>query len=134
MKQGTKIALGAAALLIAAPIALSSIGTFNSVATAPGRVVSKTMQTDNIIDSYEAFFAKKAQYDARVSQISTHKTLLSEDVDPAEASRLRIELAAMRASCRDLANGYNADVGKVNKGLFRDSKLPEALEVSACEA
>lgn len=134
MKDGYKIALAAAGLLFAVPVGLSLIGGAASVASAPGRVVSKTMQTDNIIGSYESFFNRKAAFDARVAQIDEHVGLMKENTDPAETSRLRIELAGMRQSCRELATTYNADAAKMNKSLFRDGKLPATLSETDCNA
>lgn len=126
------VAIGVAALIVI-PVGLNAIGVFNTVATAPGRVINKTLQTNNIIFNYERFFDVKANYDARVAQINEQKPLLDAEKDPAERSRLRIELSAMKQSCRELANGYNADAQKLNRSLFRDNKLPEQLDVTACE-
>lgn len=126
------VAIGVAALIVI-PVGLNAIGVFNTVATAPGRVINKTLQTNNIIFNYERFFDVKANYDARVAQINEQKPLLEAEKDPAEKSRLRIELSAMKQSCRELANGYNADAQKLNRSLFRDNKLPEQLDVTACE-
>jgi hypothetical protein len=126
------VAIGVAAL-IAIPVGLNAIGVFNTVATAPGRVINKTLQTDNIIFNYERFFDVNANYTARVAQITEYKPVLAGETDPAEKSRLRTELSAMKQSCRELANGYNADAQKLNRSLFRDNKLPEQLDVTACE-
>lgn len=126
------VAIGVAAL-IAIPVGLNAIGVFNTVATAPGRVINKTLQTDNIIFNYERFFDVNANYTARVAQIDEYKPVLAGETDPAEKARLRTELSAMKQSCRELANGYNADAQKLNRSLFRDSKLPEQLDVTACE-
>lgn len=126
------VAIGVAAL-IAIPVGLNAIGVFNTVATAPGRVINKTLQTDNIIFNYERFFDVNAQYTSRVAQINEYKPVLAGEADPAEKARLRTELSAMKQSCRELANGYNADAQKLNRSLFRDNKLPEQLDVTACE-
>lgn len=134
MTSGWKIGVAAAALLIAVPLGYSVINTATTVATAPGRVVTKTMQTDNIISTYEGFFAHKAAYDGRLGQIKTHTKLIEANADPAEASRLRIELAAMQQSCREMAIKYNADAAMMNKSLFRDGKLPSTLSELECDA
>lgn len=126
------VAIGVAALIVI-PVGLSAIGTFNTVATAPGRVINKTLQTDNIIFNYERFFDVNANYESRVSQIKEHKSLLAETSDSAEKTNLRIELSAMKQSCRELANGYNADSRKLNRGLFKDRNLPYELDVTVCE-
>jgi len=120
-------------LLIAVPVGLNAIGVFNSVATAPGRVINKTLETNNIIFNYERFFNVNANYKSRVAQIEEYRPLIAGETDPAEKARLRTELSAMKQSCRELANGYNADAGKMNRSLFRDRDLPEQLDVAACE-
>lgn len=132
MKTEIKIGLAVAALSFAVPVGCSLIGGAASVATAPGRVVSKTMQTDNIIGNYEAFFNRKAQYDTRIAQIGTQVVAVADNEDPAEASRLRVELAAMRQSCRTLAAQYNADSAKLNRSVFKSNDLPATLSESAC--
>lgn len=134
MHTNVKIGLAVAALLIGLPIGCSLINATNAVATAPGRVVTKTMQTDNIIDSYATFFDTKASYDARLGQIADHKALIAGNSDPSEASRLRIELAAMRQSCRELAAGYNADAGRADKKIFQSRDLPATLSEETCNA
>lgn len=120
-------------LLIAVPVGLNLIGTFNTVATAPGRAINKTLETNNIIFNYERFFNVNANYKSRVAQIEEYRPLIAGETDPAEKARLRTELSAMKQSCRELANGYNADAGKMNRSLFRDRDLPEQLDVAACE-
>lgn len=120
-------------LLIAVPVGLNAIGVFNSVATAPGRVINKTLETNNIIFNYERFFNVNANYKSRVAQIEEYRPLIAGETDPSEKARLRTELSAMKQSCRELANGYNADAGKMNRSLFRDRDLPEQLDVAACE-
>ena len=134
MNSKVKIGLAVAGLLIGVPVAISAIGSFNSVATAPGRVVQETMKTSNIIDTYEGFFVRKGQYDTRLGQIADHKKLVEANTDPAEAARLRVELSAIRQSCRDLAVIYNANASMANKELFRSDELPAELSEAACDA
>lgn len=128
-----KYILGGIGLLIAVPVGLNMIGVFNTVATAPGRVINKTLETNNIIFNYERFFNVNANYQSRVAQIKEYRPLIDGETDPAEKARLRTELSAMKQSCRELANGYNADAGKLNRSLFRDRDLPEQLNVAVCE-
>lgn len=47
--------LGGFGALFAIGLAFNALNTASSVATAPGRVVQQTMQTDNIINNYEWF-------------------------------------------------------------------------------
>lgn len=111
-----------------------AIGVIGTVATAPGSVINKTLQTDNIIHNYEWFFDVNAQFNARRGQIATHSKMLAAEKDAAERSRLNIELAAMRQSCRDLATKYTANSDKANRSLFKSRGLPETLSINDCEA
>jgi hypothetical protein len=126
------VAVGAL-ILVAVPVGCTYLGVFNTAATAPGRVINKTLETNNIVFNYERFFDVNANYESRVSQIKEHKALLAETTDPTEKTNLRIELSGMKQSCRELANGYNADSKKLNRGLFKDRNLPYELDVTVCE-
>lgn len=130
MKWGA-FALAAGFLLFGALHVLGVIGT---AATAPGRVVSKTLGTDNIISSYEWFYDTNAQFDSRRGQVKAHAELAKVEQDPKERARLNIELGAMRQSCRDMATKYNANSEKANKAIFKSRGLPETLSLNDCEA
>jgi hypothetical protein len=114
--------------------ALHVLGVIGTAATAPGRVVNKTLGTDNIISSYEWFYDTNAQFDSRRGQIKTHAALVKAEEDPKERARLNIELGAMRQSCRDMATKYNANSEKANKSIFKSRGLPETLQLNDCEA
>ena len=119
--------------LLLLPIAFGAYSTFTSVATAPSRVVNKTLQTDNIIFNYERFFDVNANFTSRVAQVKQYKEFLATETDPSEKIRLRTEMAAMQQSCRELATKYNADSQKMNRSLFKDKDLPYTLNISECE-
>jgi hypothetical protein len=118
-------------LFVGVPVGCAVVSMTNSVATAPARVVTKTLETDNIIYNYEYFFNVNSQYNSRVAQIKSWE--VETDADPAERQRLRVEVSAMRQSCRELANNYNANSGKMNRAIFRDHNLPQTLDASLCE-
>lgn len=120
------IALGALAVVG------NLVGTAASVATAPGRVITRTLGTDNIIASYERFRDLNTTFQARAAQVRQYKDLVSSEADPAEKRRLRIDVAAVQQSCRDIAAKYNADSAKMNKAIFRHD-APETLDASLCE-
>lgn len=117
------------ALLASALISLAAC----EVATAPGRVVNKTFETDNIITSYEWFYDTNAKYEARVAQVREYVEYLKAETDPKEKVRLRTDVAAVRASCRDLVTKYNANSEKANKSLFKSNNLPQTLSIQPCE-
>jgi len=108
--------------------------TATTVATAPGKVVQKTFQADNIITNYEWYYDTHAAYEARLGQITDHSSYLEAEEDRIEIQRLRIELTAMRQSCRDLATKYNANSQKVNKSIFKGGAVPETIEKEKCNA
>ncbi len=129
-----KWGLFAIAILAVLGAVLSLTGVLGTVATAPGRVVNRTLETGNILGSYEYFFDTNAQYVSRVHQIKGHRQLLAGETDPKEHIRLNIELAAMQQSCRDLVTRYDANSAKANKSLFKSHSLPETLDISTCES
>ena len=107
--------------------------TATKVATAPGRVVQKTFETDNIIHSYEWFYDVNASYQARTNQIEQFKNLFESEPDPKEKRTLRIELTAIQQTCRELATEYNANSEKINKSIFKGWSLPDTLSITSCE-
>lgn len=110
----------------------SLFGLFTTVATAPGRVITKTLQTDNIIQSYEWFYDVDAAYKARHGQVVQYKSIYQSETDKDEKYRIRTELAAMQQTCRDLATKYNANSEKMNKSIFKGWALPDTLSQSNC--
>lgn len=126
------------AVLLIGPAACGIYSTFSattgSVTSAPGRVIRRTLQTDNIIQNYEAFFDRKAAYDARLAQVNEQESYLKSETDPDEKIRLRTELSAMRMSCREIATSYNADSEKQNRSLFKSRGLPPTLSLEDCNA
>lgn len=128
----------AGALLLIGPAACGIYSTFSSttgsVTSAPGRVISRTLQTDNILQNYEAFFDRNAAYMARLAQVKEQETYLAKETDPDERVRLRTELSTMRMSCREIATSYNADSEKQNRSLFKSRGLPPTLSMENCDA
>lgn len=124
---------GSIALLIALPVACGIYSTFATVATAPSRVINKTLETNNILTNYELFHDESKQFEARVSQIAEQRGFFDKETDPAERSRLRMEMAAQQQSCRELVADYNANSLKLNRQLFKDRGLPPVLDASRCE-
>lgn len=121
-------------LALVAFLALHVLGVFSSVATAPGRVVGRTLETDNIITKYEWFHDANGTYKARVAQIIAKKRDVSDPTnDQSEKYRLRVELGAMQQSCRDIAQRYNANATKTNQSIFMGRDAPTQLNPSACE-
>jgi hypothetical protein len=116
-----------------AVILFGGVGWTINIASQPARIVSKTLDADNVINNYEWFHDANANYVTRSAQVSQFKKLLAAETDAVEKTRLRIDMAAMQSSCRDLANKYNANSAKANRGIFRGTSLPENLNSGACE-
>jgi hypothetical protein len=137
MSSGVKLflaVLGWVFILAVVYVSAQFMFTAAQVATAPGRVISKTLDTDNIIHNYEWFHDAHGQYKTRVAQLSSHReAYLATAGDQAERNRLRVEVFAVQQSCRDLANRYNANATKTNRSIFMGREAPESLDASKCE-
>ncbi len=132
MGWGKLLALGLA-LVLGLTVLGSALGVFSSVVTAPARVIGQTLQTDNIIQSYEWFFDTNAAYISRRKQVSDFTTFMADKENNAQEKRmLRIELSAVKQSCRDLVTKYNANSEKMNKTIFKDWSLPNTLDLATC--
>jgi hypothetical protein len=130
MRNMLRIALvGLAALSVAA------CDVAGNVVSAPGRVANRTLETGNIIFNYEYFFDTNAAFQGRVAQVNQYREFFQTETDPAEKNRLRTEFAAVQQSCRELANKYNANATKINRGIFKDPRgvLPTSLDAALCE-
>lgn len=114
-------------------VLLGGLGWVVNIASQPARIVSKTFDADNVIHNYEWYHDVNGNFLARLSQIKQFKGLVASEADAQEKGRLRMEMAAMQQSCRELARRYNANSDKVNRGLFRGNSLPEHLNSGDCE-
>lgn len=128
----TKMGIIFLAIVIGIPVVTGLIGTLNKVISTPGRVINKTLETDNVIQSYEWFYDVNASYDARTNQIKQYRDFMSNETDKDERYRMRTELAAMQDTCRQLATKYNANSEKMNKKIFKGWALPSTLSINYC--
>lgn len=131
---GTKLLLFGVVGLVVIGVAGSWLVSAGKVLTAPSRVIGKTLDTNNIIQSYEWFYDVNAGYQARSAQVAEFVALQNEATSDGDKSKLRTELSAMRQSCRELATKYNANSEKMNKSVFKGWSLPDTLSTSTCEA
>lgn len=118
--------------VVALSFVFNMFGVLGTAVTAPGKVINKTLQTDNIIHNYEWFYDVNASYDARVKQVRQYEGFFTEETDRAERTRLRTEMAAMQQTCRDLATKYNANSEKMNRSIFKGWSLPHSLSMGDC--
>lgn len=117
--------------VLAIAVLVGAINPIMSIVTAPGRVISKTMGTDNIIANYEMFYDINAGHSRRVADIAGHKSAVVTATGD-EKNRLNVELLGMQQTCRDLVTRYNAESSKINKNLFKANNLPSELELNSC--
>lgn len=125
--------LGAVVLSVFSFVTGNLGGAISSVATAPSRVIQRTLETDNIISNYEWYHDAYATYLSRINQIAAHRKLIETAGSDGERQRLRIDLAGMQQSCRTLATQYNANATKTNKSIFMGREAPPYLNMSDCE-
>lgn len=112
---------------------LGAGGWVLGVLSQPARVVSKTLDADNIINNYEYFHDASQNFLARTAQVRQFKKLYGDETEANERNRLRIEMAAIQQSCRDLARRYNANADKSNRSIFMGRDVPSSLNAGECE-
>ena len=94
---------------------------------------SKVLSPDNIIHNYEWFHDVYQTRQSRINQIIQYKGFYSTESSSTEKNRLRVDMAAMQTSCRDLTSKYNANSQKVHVSIFKGGSLPDMLNLSDCE-
>lgn len=117
------------AAVVLAPTAIIGI----NILSKPAALVSKATDTTKMLQNYEWFYEASNNFKARSAQVVTFKGLMLAETDKAERSRLRIDLAAMQQSCRELAAKYEAQSGKIHVGYLKSKSLPESLNAKECE-
>lgn len=131
----------AAVLLFVALVSFNFSGTLGSIISAPGRVIQKTLETDNIVGNYEYFIdaynnviprQKQAYLNAKESYES-FLSLLPADrekwktADKAEASRLNSIVLATKNIYVGSVTDYNSKSKMLNRNVFKDRNLPYEL-------
>lgn len=124
-----RIAIG----LAFAGLVFGAVGYTANILSAPARVISKTLETDNIINNYEWFHDAAGNFQAKTAQVRQFKGFEAAETNPAEKGRLRVDMAAIEQSCRELARRYNANSAKINRAIFKGTTTPETLNAGECE-
>lgn len=114
-------------------VALGGVGFVAKMILTPAALVSKTFDTDNIINNYEWYRDAYGNFQAKTKQVNQFRSLAAEEKDISERNRLRIEMAAIQQSCRELAQRYNANANKVNRSIFMGTNVPTNLSAGDCE-
>jgi hypothetical protein len=95
---------------------------------------TKILNPDRAIENYEWFHNAHTEFNARVNQLASHKKLVADaPSDKAELSRIRIEIAGIQTSCRNLAAAYNSRATQMHRAIFQGKSIPEKLDASKCE-
>lgn len=121
------------ALIVAGLVLAPTLAVGLSLLNKPAALVAKATDTTKMLQNYEWFYEAANNYDARVAQAHTFKGMLATETDPGEKQRLRVDLAAIQQSCRELAARYAAQSGKVHVGYLKSNSLPEVLNPKDCE-
>lgn len=125
--------IAAFGIIICLVVAGSILSTVGSVVSAPSRVITKTLETNNIINNYEWFHDQYAAYQKQLGIIKDYKEFYATEQDSLERNKLRMELAAYKNICRKLVTEYNANATKSNRSIFMGTEAPESLDISTCE-
>lgn len=127
------LVVGISAAALGLKAALFPVTVAHTALNSAAGIMTKTLNSDNVLHNYEWFYDVNASIESRVGQIRTHSKLASPETDSNERSKLNMELAAMQQSCRDLVTKYNANSQKANRSLFKSNGLPESFSISSCE-
>jgi hypothetical protein len=128
-KQDKWLLVGA----IFAPTICAALWALNAPATKAVSLVDKATNTTKMLADYEWFHESSTAFNARVTQILSHKAIMAKETDKDELRRLRIELAGMQQSCRDTAAKYEAKSHEIHVGYLKGRNLPETLNARSCE-
>jgi hypothetical protein len=129
--------VGLGVALVVGLAALGSVtGILSSVVTAPGRVITKTLETDNIIGNYEWF---KRQYND-IKAIETRMAIARKTVkdfsqevpvavrtfeDKQQYNRLMIILQGLEGQWTVMVAEYNSRSQMANRSIFKTGELPD---------
>jgi hypothetical protein len=112
-----------------------SLGWIGNVASQPGRIVSKTLDADNVIYNYEWFKRQHEAIQATERQIPLAEGALSSaETDKgtfqgdAEVARSRVMLQGLRNQRLNYIAEYNARARMANRNIFMGNDLPERIE------
>lgn len=104
------------------------------VACAPAAgVVDRTLDPDNMINNYEFFQNAYQNVEAKTHQIRAYHEEYSASTSDNQREMIRMEVAAVQQSCRDLVADYNANASKSNRNIFMSSNLPTNIAYEVCE-
>lgn len=124
------------AVLIAAPVACTAYNVY----TAPSRVISQTMGTNNIINNYEWFKRQYNDIQAVDKKIIFAETQFNDFnaaagprstwtfEDKTESARLMSIVTGLKSNRESMVSLYNARSQMANRSIFKTNDLPENIE------
>ena len=123
--------------LVALLIVMGCVSWVAKIASQPAKIVSKTMDADNVIHNYEWFKQTAEDITATISKIKTSQEQIDSFVsvagprtawtfeDKTEYSRLASVVTGLKNYRDDLAATYNARSKMINRNIFEgDTSLP----------
>jgi len=110
------------------------LNTAANVATTPARAINEVVRTENVLNSYEAFYGYRQRFQTRVADVQNWTAQNEAETDPTQRRVNATNILAMQSACRDLANKYNADAENLTSAWFRDGRLPQTLNVEECDS
>jgi uncharacterized membrane protein len=113
-------------------LATGAIGTASKVASTPGKVIEKVTNVENVLNSYNQFFEVNNAYQSRLQDIKNYTDLLNNEKDEDQQRMYRQNITAMRSVCINMANKYNSSAINKTTSWFKDSNLPDSLNVDNC--
>lgn len=135
-RSTTGFVLGAAALVAV----IIGSGFAINILTQPLRVISKTVDADNMIGNYEWFKTQYQDYTATVKKANNAR--LAADAfgksagdrstwtfdDKQEAARLASVQLGLENQATAIAAAYNARSAMSNRSIFKGSDLPDRID------
>ena len=134
---GLTKAIGMALIVV---ISLSAGCVAIKVINTPGAVISKTLNTDNIITNYEWFKTQYNDIQAIDEKIKVNHDQIDQfklDAGPRdkwtfedknELARLNSISAGLAGSRAEMVATYNARSKMANRSIFKSNDLPETVE------
>ncbi len=115
-------------LLIIGFAAFGGIGAWAlNLASQPGRIVSKTLDADNVIYNYEWFRQQYQDVLAMDGKIQVQVDAAAAATNEAERTRINSVVAGLRTKRAQMVADYNARGSMANRSIFT-AGLPQQIQ------
>lgn len=133
--------VGMVALMTVMGVGLSYCGTASRVATAPGRIIERTVDPERVIQNYEWFRTQYQDIESFTQQIeiqgAARNRFLCEmrdvprrewsDNDQYRYGQIDDRFNGLQAQRRRMIGEYNARTAMLNRNLFRGADVPASI-------